>query len=40
MNNKFLRYEALKAEWIRNHPKATPQEYQEAIKAFARKCGL
>ena len=33
-------YEFLKQEWIKNHPNATPQEYQKAMQSIARKCGV
>lgn len=34
------RYEFLKAEWIAKHPNATPAEYQKAMLALAKKCGV
>lgn len=40
MNDKFRLYEQLKAEWIKNNPKARTQEYQAAIKEIARKSGI
>jgi hypothetical protein len=33
-------YEAAKADWIRRHPKATPEEYQRAMAALARRYGV
>jgi hypothetical protein len=33
-------YEFLKAEWIKNNPNATPQQYQKAMQAIAKKCGV
>jgi hypothetical protein len=33
-------YEILKQEWIAKHPNATPKEYQNAMMAIARKCGV
>jgi hypothetical protein len=33
-------YEALKADWIRQHPHATPQQYQKAMRQIARKAGV
>jgi hypothetical protein len=33
-------YEFLKAEWIRNHPEATPLQYEKAMRSIARKCGI
>lgn len=32
-------YEAQKKKWIADHPDATPEEYEAAIKAIARKLG-
>lgn len=33
-------YEALKADWIRLHPDASPAEYAEAVRAIAKRLGL
>lgn len=33
-------YEFLKQEWIAKNPNATPQQYQKAMTAIARKCGV
>lgn len=36
----WSQYEAAKAAWLRNHPKATPQQIERAFKAIARKLGV
>ena len=36
----YSRYESLKYEWIRNNPKATPQQYEAAMRAIAKRCGV
>lgn len=36
----FALYEHLKAAWIAEHPGATPAQYQDAIRAIAKKCGI
>jgi len=33
-------YESLKQQWIFNNPNATPQQYQKAMMAIARKAGV
>jgi len=33
-------YEFLKAEWIAKNPNATPKQYQIAMKAISKKCGV
>jgi hypothetical protein len=33
-------YERLKREYVRNHPEATPEEYQRAMTALAKQLGL
>ena len=33
-------YEALKQDWIRRNPNATPQQYQAAMVRLARKAGV
>ena len=38
--NKHLLYEAAKRDWLKLHPNATPEQYQRAMKALARKFGL
>lgn len=30
-------YEAAKASWIKRHPTATPEQYESAMKALARR---
>lgn len=30
-------YEAAKASWIKRHPTATPEQYEAAMKALARR---
>jgi hypothetical protein len=36
----FALYEKLKAEWVKAHPNATPDEYQAAMVAIAQRCGV
>ena len=33
-------YEARKAFWIASHPKASPEEYGQAMLRIAKQCGL
>jgi hypothetical protein len=33
-------YERAKADWVRAHPEASPQEYDAAMKRIARECGV
>jgi len=33
-------YERRKQEWIRDHPNATSDEYEDAMRDIARQCGL
>jgi hypothetical protein len=33
-------YEYLKREWIESHPSATPEQYQRAIRAIAKRLGI
>lgn len=33
-------YERMKAEWVRNNPYCTPKQYQKAMQAIAKKCGV
>jgi hypothetical protein len=33
-------YEILKQEWINKHPNATSEQYQKAMIAIAKKCGV
>jgi hypothetical protein len=32
-------YEAAKQQWQQEHPEATPQEYEQAIRAIAQRLG-
>jgi hypothetical protein len=36
----FRRYEAEKNAWIVHHPKATGEEYIEAMREIAQRCGI
>jgi len=36
----WSQYEFLKAEWIKNNPNSTPEQYQKAMTEIARKCGV
>lgn len=36
----YALYEARKAEWIAQHPGASPDQYQAAIRAIAAACGV
>jgi hypothetical protein len=36
----YARYEAEKTIWASGHPSATPSEYEHAIRAIARACGV
>jgi len=36
----YSQYEFLKQEWIKSHPDATPQQYQKAMSAIAKKLGI
>jgi hypothetical protein len=38
--NKFVTYEWEKSRWIREHPNATPEQYQEFIKWITKRLGL
>lgn len=38
--NGFYLYERLKAAWVSSHPKATPLEYQQAMRLIAKRLGL
>ena len=33
-------YERLKAEWRAEHPDATPEEYERAMRRIAEQCGV
>ena len=36
----FANYEAEKAIWKASNPSATPAEYEQAMRAIARACGV
>lgn len=36
----YAKYEQLKHEWIKLNPNATPEQYQQAMTALARKLGV
>lgn len=36
----YSQYEYLKSAWIKSHPNATTQQYQQAMQRIARKCGV
>jgi hypothetical protein len=36
----YARYEAYKAEWRGRNPGATPSEYEAAMRAIAKACGV
>jgi hypothetical protein len=36
----IYRYEYLKAQWIKDHPEATPQQYQQAMQRIAKACRI
>lgn len=36
----YARYESEKTIWASGHPAATPSEYEHAIRAIARACGV
>jgi hypothetical protein len=36
----YARFESEKAIWASVHPAATPLEYEQAIRAIARACGV
>jgi len=38
--NAWSIYEARKAFWIASHPKASPEEYGQAMMRIAKQCGL
>lgn len=38
--NKFSEYEKRKQELKASNPKATPTEFEQAIRRIARECGL
>ena len=40
LDSDHMRYEAAKASWRREHPNAMSSEYEQAIAAIARACGV
>lgn len=38
--SNFARYEASKAMWRGMHPDASPSEYEAAMRAIAKECGV
>lgn len=40
VRNEHERYELEKRKWQSEHPEATPAEYQQAMTAIARRCGV
>jgi hypothetical protein len=36
----WLEYERRKQEWISRHPRATPTEYEAAMRRIASECGV
>lgn len=36
----YARYEVEKSMWGSRHPGATPAEYEQAMRAIARACGV
>lgn len=36
----YQKYESMKYEWIRANPAATPEQYQQAMRKIAEKCGV
>lgn len=39
-NPNYQRYETEKQNWIEHHPHATAQEYIEAMREIAQRCGI
>ena len=39
-NPRFTDYEREKQTWIAHHPDATGQEYVEAMREIAQRCGI
>ena len=37
---QFERYEILKRQWVDEHPKATPEDYQRAMRRIAEDCKI
>jgi hypothetical protein len=40
MQANWQKYEAMKRAWIRANPGATPAQYDAAIAAIVKKCGV
>ena len=40
MQPNYRLYATLKYEWVLTHPNSTPAEYDAAILAIAKRCGL
>lgn len=38
--SNYTEYELMKANWIRKNPNATAQQYQEAMRNIAKRCGV
>ena len=38
--DRHYEYERRKAAWAREHPDATPQEYERAVRRIAKALGL
>lgn len=36
----MARYEAGKQAWIASHPDSTPEQYTQAMRALAQRCGV
>jgi hypothetical protein len=39
-NPRFDDYEREKQNWLAHHPKASGQEYMEAMRRIAQECGI
>ena len=39
-DRKLLDYEWFKLRWVREHPNATPEQYQGAMTEIARRLGV
>lgn len=38
--HQYASYQLAKNEWVKQHPEATPEQYEEAMKALARNFGI
>lgn len=38
--NNYEKYEAMKRDWVQANPSATNEEYQNAMRRIAAKCGV